>query len=184
MANTTANVTTGKPKIGGAMYRAPLGSTLPTDATTALDEAFKALGYVSEDGVTNTESRDTENIKAWGGDTVMNVLTGRDDTFKFTLIESMNEDVIKMVYGSANVTASAETGITIKAGANCDEEACYVIDMLLRGGRIKRVVIPDAKVSDVGDISYQDSEVTGYETTLTCLPDASGYTHYEYISKG
>ena len=42
MANTVSNVTAGKPKIGGAVFRAALGSTLPTDATTALDAAFKS----------------------------------------------------------------------------------------------------------------------------------------------
>ena len=30
-------VTVSKPKVGGAVYRAPLGTTPPTDATTALD---------------------------------------------------------------------------------------------------------------------------------------------------
>ena len=34
------NVTVGKPKVGGAVFRAPLGTELPTDATTALNEAF------------------------------------------------------------------------------------------------------------------------------------------------
>ena len=39
----TKNVTTGKPKKGGAIFRAPLGTTLPVDAKSALDPAFKRL---------------------------------------------------------------------------------------------------------------------------------------------
>ncbi len=46
MANDTKNVTSAKPKAGGAIYSAPLGTTLPKDATAELDVKFKNLGYL------------------------------------------------------------------------------------------------------------------------------------------
>lgn len=174
-------VTAGKPKIGGAVYRAPLGTTLPTDATTALNGAFVDLGYVSEDGVTNSNTIESDDIKAWGGDTVLALQTDKTDTFGMTLIETMNENVLKAVFGNVNVTGTFATGLTVKANATEQSEAAWVIDMVARGNAKHRVVIPSAKISEVGDITYTDSEVAGFEITLTAMPDSSSNTHYEYI---
>ena len=187
--NNAMNVTTGKPKKAGAIYRAPLGTTLPTDATTALDSAFKCLGYASEDGVKNNNSPETDSVKAWGGDTVLHFQTGKEDTFGFTLLEIMNEDVLKAVYGDDNVDVTAATTSTpkqIAVTANADEqEACsWVIEMIMTNSSLKRIVIPNGKVTEVGEVAYTDSDAVGYETTVSCVPDDDGNTHYEYMSVG
>lgn len=179
----SANVTASKPKVGGAIYVAPVGTTLPTDATTALANTFKELGYASEDGITNSNSPESDTIKAWGGDTVLTLLTSKDDTFSVTLIEVLNLEVLKLVYGDSNVTGDLTNGIAITANAQDLDEHVIVIDMVLKGGAVKRIVLPQAKVSEVGDITYSDSDAVGYETTLFCSADASGNTHYEYIQK-
>lgn len=183
MANTASNVSAGKPKTTGAIWVAPKGTTLPTDTSTALNAAFKCLGYCSDDGLINGTNLESEQIKAWGGDTVLSIQTSKDDTYKFTLIEVLNEDVLKFVYGSTNVTGALNTGLTVTANNKDVEEVSVVIDMIMRDNTAKRVVIPAGKISDIGDITYSDSDAVGYETTLTCIPDGSGNTHYEYILK-
>jgi len=42
------------------------GAVLPTDATTALDAAFKSVGIVSEDGLTGSTNVTTQEIDAYG----------------------------------------------------------------------------------------------------------------------
>lgn len=176
-----ANVTAGKPNIEGAIYYAPLGTTLPNDTSDSLS-SFTELGYASEDGVTNTNSPETEVLRAWGGNVVLTVQNSKDDTFKIKLIEALNEDVLKVVYGSSNVSTTSE-GFSVEVTSDEAEANEWVIDMVMRGSALKRIVIPNAKITEVGDIVYADNEAVGYEITLTCMPDEDGVNHYEYFKE-
>lgn len=182
MANTATNVSAGKPKTAGSIYMAPLGTTLPTDSTTALAATYVALGYVSEDGLTNrTEIDGSEILRAWGGDAVNTVDGTKSDIFEFSLIESLNADVLKAFYGSSNVTET-NGAITVTAKGDLPDHAVYVVDMLLKGNRAKRIVIPDGAITELGDIVYQDDALIAYPITLAAMADTSGNTHYEYIA--
>ena len=174
MANTVDYVSTGKPAGVGAIWRAPLGTALPAAVDTTLDNAYKCLGYCSEDGVTNATNISTENIKAWGGDIVDTPMTEKIETYQFKAIESLNIDVLKAAYGDSNVSGTAATGITVRHNAS-DQPACvYVIDMLLRDGGKQRTVIPNAKLTSMGDVAYKDNEAIGFDMTFTALSGGFG----------
>lgn len=181
MANTAQYVSTGKPNISGGVWVAPLGTTLPTDATTALGASFTCLGYVSEDGLENENEMDVSDIKAWGGNIVYRSLTELTDNFSFALIESENADVLKNVYGDDNVTIDGSGNIKVDIKAEDPQEKIWVFELALRGGRAKRIVIPDGAVTSRETITYNDSDAIAYGITVSAYPDSSNVTHKEYL---
>lgn len=182
-ANNSSLASVAKPVAAGAISSGTTKTTLPTAATTNLDAGFVKLGYVSEDGLTNGIDTDVENIKAWGGDTILTVRTSRTETFKFTLVQALDIDVLKEVYGQDNVSGDLATGITVKHNNTELPRRAFVIDMLMTGNAVKRIVVPAGQVTEVGDVTYVDGTAVGYETTVTCFPDEQGNTVYEYIKK-
>lgn len=187
MANVVANVTTGKPSINGAIWRAAYGTTLPTSASATLDSAFACLGYCSDDGLTNGNAPSSETIKAWGGDVVLEPTTERPDTFSWKSIEAMNVNVLKMVYGDSNVTGDIDNGITVRANTAEQAAAVYVIDTIMKGGILKRIVIPNGKLTGLEDIVYKDNEAVGYGVTISAMSggfsEGDADTHKEYLIK-
>lgn len=177
-------VTAGQPKVGGAVFRAPIGTPLPTDAVTALDSAFKDMGYISADGLTESVSPESETIKDWGGETVFTTMTGRTATVKAKFISALNMEVQKMVHSDANVSGDLQTGLTVKVNSAELDHYIYVFEMIERGGVLHRVVLPDAIPSEIGDVTYVKNDVVGYDVTLTGMSDSTGNSIYHYRAVG
>lgn len=181
MANTSTHVTTGKPKSTGGVWVAPSGTTLPTDASTALASAYACLGYISEDGVTQATDMESDSIKAWGGDTVLTAQTGKTYTFTFTPIEAMNSEVWKAMYGSDNVTVGSNGMITVTGNAKEVGASVFIFEIAMSDGGYMRIAVPNGKLSSVGELSFNDSDPVGAELEITALPDNSGNAFYTYV---
>jgi hypothetical protein len=180
-SNNASNVSTGKPKVGGAVFVAPLGSTLPTNAKSALNAAFDNTGYCSESGMANEITTNSQSINAWGGEEVDNSQTSHAETYKFTMIET-NVVTLEQVYGAENVDVEGTTGaITVKHNA-LEKTACsWVFEILMKGNRIKRIVVPNGKINSLDAITYADNSAINYGVTLSALPDENGDKSIEYI---
>ena len=177
-------VTAAKPRTTGVIYRAPLGTALPTDATTALASAYKTLGKLSEDGFTNNYERSSEDIREMGGAVVLTVQTETKDTFKFKLIDALDPDALKASYGDAKVSGTLAAGMEVTVDGSEPEESVWVLETIMRDGVFQRIVIPDGKVSEMGEVVYRRNEAVGYELTITALLDeTAGFNHKTYIVK-
>lgn len=191
---SSANVTFSKPGASsnksGYIWVAPLGTTIPTDATSELDVAFVGLGYLSEDGLTEPAAFEPgDAIVAAGGDTVAQADPTFSKTWTGTCIEALNEDLLKVAYGSANVTvkpaSSAGGSITVKEQAGEVEHHVIVIDEVLKGGRKRRNVMADATFLITGDIRHVHTALVNFEFTINAYPtaDQPAQTHYITIPK-
>lgn len=179
MANTAANVLVGFPLTTGGVLAGPLGTTLPTDATTAPDPGFIAAGYISEDGVTQTIDSDTEDIVAWGGDIVRVINTTHALSYQFSFLET-NEAVLSEVYGEANVTGSG-ADLSVAINSTPLPHRSYLLEVL-DGDRRVRIVIPDGQITERGEVVYVHTDAVKYEVTVTAYPDATGNKAYIYTA--
>lgn len=188
---SSANVTFSKPGTSanksGYIWVAPLGAEIPADATTELDSAFVGLGYLSEDGLTEPASFEPgDDIVAAGGDTVAQADPTFSKTWTGTCIEALNEDLLKVAYGSANVTVTpageSDGSITVKEQAGDIEHHVIVIDEMLKGGRKRRNVMADATFLITGDISHVHTALVNFEFTITAYPTADHPAQTQYIT--
>lgn len=153
------------PADGAAVYAAPLGTTLPTSATGALNAGFVDLGWVSEDGVTNSISRETTKHRAWGGEVVKVTQDNYTETLKLTLLESSTE-VLKVVYGEDNVTAGGDyQSIKVEHSRLMLDRQSFVIDFI-DGDRAGRILIREGQVTELADVMYVHKDLTRYEITI------------------
>lgn len=98
---------------GAGIYIAPLGTAMPKDTTTALDPAWKALGYTTDDGVEQSMDLETEDIMSWQSmSPVRNVMKSKVFTFKFSLLQ-WNADTLALFMGVQAPTPSADGSFTL-----------------------------------------------------------------------
>lgn len=151
--------------VGATSATAPTGTGSPTTG-------FTGLGYLSEDGTTETRDRSVENIKGWqGGVTTRTVVTDANLTYSFTMIET-KKATVELFYGTT-VTQTGTEGSYVIVPANTGGRKSFILDVL-DGALLKRIYVPQGEVGEVGDVVYNSTgDPVGYEVTVTTYPDAT-----------
>lgn len=178
MALNSANVLVA---LTGAVYVAPVATTLPTTTAATWDTAFVDLGYLSEDGITEAHDDETAEIKAWqNGDVVRSMITGSSATYSFTLIETTAAG-LSLYYKGSTLTGEDDGPATIAIKTPVAERHAFGFDVI-DGLNIVRWTIAEGEVSERGDITYKNDEAVAYELTVTAYPGSDGVHTTKIIS--
>lgn len=173
MALTVANA---RIAVTGAVYvDITAAGTAPTSSSSAVNAAYKDMGYISEDGVTLTmpDSGEATNLKAWQGNaTVRTVRTTSEDNpqLSFTVVETAPE-VIK-VWSGATVTSSVADGTFDFDISDLRGHVRAILDVV-DGAELIRVYAPYAIVQSVGEVNLTSTDLIGWQITLDLERDAT-----------
>ena len=176
-----AEVTYGAAAATGAIWVAPKGTTLPTDASTALGGAFTLLGFTSDAGVQISESRSQESIRAWEArKEVVTLTTEYTESVSFTPIQC-NADVAKLTWGDGKVTVGTGGALTVKHHGETLDPVCIAIETTPRTGIVKRYA-GTFQLYERGEQVMDGTQVDGRQLTFHALADTNGVTMFEYTA--
>lgn len=173
----------GQDLVTGTVNSATYGTTLPPldqsffEAT--LNANFKDSGYIGESGVSVQQGRSFTDILDMDGNAVDTIQTESNGNIKGSFLE-LNEWSLKNVFGDSNVTVTNSTlsagtrhFVAVALGEDLDPKS-HVLRMK-SGSKRAALIVPKARFTDIGDISFTRSGAAMIEWTMKTIPvyDAS-----------
>ncbi len=167
--NNKKNAGAAKGKAGGYAFFLPASVAVPTDYTTALPDGAMNIGYVSEDGITDSPEFETEEHKDGNGDSVATTQSGYAKTLTMKPIEH-KADTLRLAYGEDNVT-DTDGALTVHNKGTYGMAGALVLELVMRGSRAARRVYPNVEVTEVGEATMVSGDLFATELTLTVYKD-------------
>lgn len=156
----------------GGVYVAPVGSTLPTDADTALDAAFVDLGYISEDGVNFAPNTESEQIPAWQSFSPVRIVqTSAGMQASFTLMQ-WNEETVPVAFGGGTWLDNGDGTWDFDPPAPGEDTVRALVIEGIDGSRKYRVIFPRVQLEELGEVTFTRGEFSPLEVTLTALAES------------
>lgn len=175
------------PTIGGVYY-GPLTAAAP-DAAFTIATTMKKLGYVSDAGLSEKETRSTKKIYAWGSDQVADPQDQYSLELTFELFEFLNPEVARIGYNASNVTVTANTTtagnrLSIIQTSDVLDNHTWLFDTFSPGGKHVMKFFPIGRVTSKDAMIWSHKDVLSHKVTVTCFPDTSGAFSYTRTDDG
>jgi hypothetical protein len=171
--------------VTGALRVAALGTVSPT-GMEAWPAGWEDLGYISDDGITESRDENNESFIPWQETTPIRVeITSSVITFSATLWES-NFQTISLFYRKAagDMTTDVNGVVSFtEEGKPARDLRAFGIDVI-DGVYARRIILPYAEVTERGDTVYQSSSLIGYQVTITAYPGTDGVSARRFFNEG
>lgn len=171
----------------GGAWTVDLGATTPATPTdfSDLTSPWLPCGAISEDGLTYGFDEDSESFTPWGlAAPFRTVVTRSVRTFGLTLWETNRRIVRSVMFRLATASlAPSASGIHTFAetASPVPDRRAWAFDVY-DGSTMERFFVPQGEITDRSDVTFQQSEMSGYEIEVTAYPDESGNTVYHVYS--
>lgn len=187
---TPLNVLAGIAGQGGTpslAWFAPVGTALPSDATTALANTYLTAGYCTEDGLTISTATNTTDIAAYGVNVpVRTLVTSETKTGTIAFLET--NLVTQAVYrklplpgSTGGPTVTPATGALSVTEGQARVQSYVAVFTASDGANIIRKVCPNIQITDRTDEVISQGAPITYGVTFTAYPDSSGVAIYTYM---
>jgi hypothetical protein len=156
----------------GHAYVAPVGSTAPTDVTTAWAAAWLDLGYLTPDGITINPGQTTADVNVWQDQyPIRRIHQTSSLAVQFTL-KQWTGTTLPLLFGGGTVaTATGVSTYTPPTAGVVDERALGL--EFTDGSTTMRWVIKRGMVSDVGGAKFHRAESADAQVTFQMFGSSS-----------
>lgn len=166
----TNNVNLGIGMATGMVFMADAGTVLPSSPLDTLSADWKSIGAITADGITWATGKDSEPLRNWAKETERLAASDESGTVTAPLMYT-NEDTLKAIFGSDNVTVTAAdathgnlVSVTVEPGVSASPKA--FLFLMKDGDDTMLVGTSKGIVREVGDISFSPSEAIVWEATI------------------
>ncbi|MFI9507572.1 IPT/TIG domain-containing protein [Nocardia sp. NPDC052566] len=180
-APSVAKIGVGAPLATGGVMVAPVGTILPTNATSST-ATWTRLGYVADDGLRPSGERTSTDIYDWAGDLIASPQENHSTAFQFKAYGAFDRDVLAEVFGDTQVTTVGSL-TTVKETGEPLSVHPWLFDMRDKTKRC-RIVVPIGQVTAVAEDPFIRNGLQAFDITLTCYKDDQGVKAYRYYDDG
>lgn len=163
--------------VTGAIRIADLGTPY-VPGIGAYTEKHQNLGYVSDDGVEESRDEDKQEWTPWQEfSPIREDITASKVSFKFVLWQ-VNGVTVPWYYGitAAQIIKNPDGSYQWDEGGKPQAAPSQMYIDIIDKGRVQRMILARAQISERGSIVFKSDEMVGFEVTITATPGPEGWS--------